>query len=165
MTIEKDLASRLLAAQLFRLVESDGSNQLNLRHQDFKLHSSSTMRGIRLISFSGAFLNSDRMATLPFTIAFSRTNRGVRAVPAQFVAAGIRTPHSNILAFCSVIDFLESTGEFPQADGLSEHIGYITKGGALSHRTAICAEYASFRERSIKALPYDDSLLLLAEAA
>jgi hypothetical protein len=165
MKIEKNLAGKLLAAQLFRLVESDGANPLKLRSQDFTLHASSVMRGIRHIAFSGAFLNNDRMATLPFTIAFSRAQHGVRAIPAQFAAAGIRSPRSHTLAFCSVIDFMESIGELSRADGLSEHIGYVTKGGTIPHRAAICAEYASFRERSIKALPYDDSLLLLGEAA
>lgn len=161
---DQDLCGKLLAAQLFRLSESDNISKRSVRAADFKLipsYSRNIAGTHRLIAFSGVFIDKNGVTTLPFTVSFTSSARGLRAVPPQFCAAGIGTPLSRILAMLSVIDYLESVDELSRRDGLEQQVSHMTKGGALTERSELCAAYPTFRERAIKSLPYDDSLLLL----
>ncbi|TDN69092.1 hypothetical protein [Paraburkholderia sp. BL10I2N1] len=162
--INKTIASSLLAAQFFRLAADDGINKLDLDTSSFEFVPTATRRSSSLVAFSGFFING-RVTTIPFVISFSKTSKtsaSMRAMPMQFTASCIGSQRSRLLAMLSVIDYLERDGELPPADGLVEHISYLTKGGVLTDRAAICKEYPAFRERAAKDLPYDLSLEVLA---
>ncbi|HKR39830.1 MAG TPA: hypothetical protein VJU59_09145 [Paraburkholderia sp.] len=158
--IQKKLASSLLAAQLIRLSESGKTQQIN--PSDLEFIANVCRRNSRPISFSGVFINGSGLSIMPFNTAFSNSLRGDnRASPFQTAIAGVFKARDRILGFLALIDYLETVGELPRADGLAEHIQYITKRGKMTERAMLVSEYPEFRTAAAKSLPYDDSVILL----
>ena len=151
------LAASLLRAQMFRLLEGDGNNVLDVKADRFKLVPTVTKRGNdRLLAFSGVFIN-ERITVMPFTVSFSETPKdGTKAILRQFATGGIGSYKSRVLAFLSVIEYLESVGLLGSGS-FNMHIQSLTMPHAIQDRVDACEYYPEFRRRAIRDLPYDDA--------
>jgi hypothetical protein len=163
-TYSNPLASDLLRAQLFRLLEGDGNNVLGLKAENFRLVPTVTRRGNdRLLQFSGVFVN-DRVTVMPFTVSFSdHPKEGSKAILRQFAAGGIGSYKSRVTAFLSVIEYLESVAIL-SSGSFRMHIQSLTMPQAIKDRVDACEAYPEFRRRACRDLPYDDAVVLLGEA-
>uniref|UniRef100_E1T7E8 Uncharacterized protein n=1 Tax=Burkholderia sp. (strain CCGE1003) TaxID=640512 RepID=E1T7E8_BURSG len=153
-----------LAAKLFRI-----SNPLKSFNPDFsKIRFVSNLNRMpgdprhAVALFSGCFIIGTETVALPFSMAFSGRNRRPISSLAQFSYFDARL-EVRILAYLSVLDFLEDIGELPDGSR-AEHMRRILskRPGA---RREVCDGYPAFCERAAKDLPYDLSLELLGEAA
>lgn len=156
-----------LSAKLFRIASvcNDGFDPAQLAQfqlvpqfmrTDFKSEDKSDTRTYSMITaFSGAFIKGQEYTTLPFIVSFSN-REGVSRSSVGLFAIGCRVKtRERILAFMSVIDYLESSGELPRGS-LEEHARRITQSGKLADRVAAVAEYKEFCTRASRDLPYDD---------
>ncbi|WP_334070669.1 hypothetical protein [Burkholderia ambifaria] len=156
-----------LAAKLFRLasVNHEGFEPVQLSNfqlipkvtlTSFKSKDKSDTRTYSKITmFCGVFAKGLDYTTLPFIVSFN-TRAGVpRASVGQFAIGCRVTTRERILAFMSVIDYLELSGDLPSGS-LEDHARRITMSGKLSERAAIVDEYKEFCTRASRDLPYDD---------
>ncbi|WP_025599578.1 hypothetical protein [Burkholderia sp. WSM2230] len=139
-----------LAAKLFRI-----SNPLKHFEPDFeKIRFAAEVHRAngKVVLFSGCFLIGADTVAMPFSIAFSGRDGQRLSSLAQFAFFDAR-PDARILAFLSVIDFLEETGELPLGS-LRVHTARII-GKNPGRRKDLCDGYPKLCERSAKDLPYD----------
>lgn len=161
-----------LRAKLFRLASANNADFESIQISDFQFvpqmtrtafkseDKSDTRTYSKITMFSGAFAKGLDYTTLPFIISFSERAGVPLSSVGQFTIAcrcGIR---ERVLAFLSVIDYLELSGDLPDGS-LSEHSRRLTQGGKLTDRAATVAEYKEFCARASRDVPYDD----LMEAA
>ncbi|RQS98658.1 hypothetical protein DF048_05740 [Burkholderia seminalis] len=109
----------------------------------------------RITAFSGAFAKDFDYTTLPFIVSFSYRAGVPRASIGMFAISCRMTVRERILAFLSVIDYLELSGDLPSGS-LEGHKRRITQSGQLTDRAAIVDEYDEFCTRASRDLSYDD---------
>lgn len=144
----------LLAAKLFRL-----SNPLKSFEPEFdkiriitNFNREPGRKNGELVLCSGCFLIGAETVAIPFSIAFSgRDNRRTSSL-AQFSYFDSRL-EVRLLAFLSVLDFLEDIAELPLGSRAA-HMGRIVSKRP-GHRKEVCDRYPAFCERAVKDLPYE----------
>jgi len=118
----------------------------------------------KVTAFSGVFAKGLDYTTLPFIISFSQ-RAGVPISSIGQFAIGCRVGmRERVLAFLSVIDYLELCGDLPDGS-LEGHVCRLTHGGKLTERALAVSEYQDFCTRAARDLPYDDSLIVMNEMA
>ncbi len=156
-----------LQAKLFRLasVNNTGFEPSNLA--DFHLipnfirtafksdDPNDTRTYSRITAFSGAFAKGFDYTTLPFIVSFNYRAGVPRASIGMFAISCRATLRERILAFMSVIDYLELSDDLP-IGSLDGHKRRITMSGQSTDRAAIVDEYEDFCARASRDLPYDD---------
>ncbi|RKT25472.1 hypothetical protein B0G69_1188 [Paraburkholderia sp. RAU2J] len=153
-----------LAAKLFRIASP--LKKFNPNFDEIRIVSNFNRRPgdprCGLVMYSGCFVVGAETVVLPFSIAFSGRNGRSTSSLAQFSYFDARLD-VRILAFLSVLDFLEATGELPLGS-LAAHTNRIVSKRP-GCRKEICDSYPEFCERAAKDLPYDMSLEVLGAAA
>lgn len=162
-----------LQAKLFRLasVSNDGFEASNL--VDFQLipkvnltsykseDPSDTRTYNKITMFSGAFIKGMDFTTLPFIVSFSYRAGEPRAAIGQFAIGCRLAANERTLAFLSVIDYLERSGDLP-AGSLQKHKVRLTQSGQRPERAATVDGYEEFCERALRDVPYDDMIAAAA---
>ncbi|KWA08766.1 hypothetical protein [Burkholderia territorii] len=157
----KSICEKLLIAQIARLSNASGANRQTVSASTLKLVTHRT-DAHGLVWFSGCFLDGDHGAVIcPFNLTLSKHEDKLRSATFQFAISSIRGKESRLLAFYSMIEYLERSGALPPERGLSYHVNRLTRNGTLGFRVALVEDYAQFRVRAAKDLPYDDSLIAL----
>lgn len=156
-----------LTAKLFRLASVNNEGFEPTRLSDFQLIPKIILASFKsddqsdaetynkITMFCGTFANGLDYTTLPFVVSFN-TRMGVqRAALGQFAIGCRVATRERILAFLSVVDYLELSGDLP-GGSLEDHSRRLTKSGKLTERVAIVEEYKEFCTRAARDLPYDD---------
>lgn len=160
-----------LKAKLFRLAAVGRHEFENRNPMDFEMIASIPKKmpveingkNVNLPPFFAAtFRDATASTVLPVILSFTPNATGKLSAALGQLAIGCRVSlRERILAFLSIISYLEDVDEMPNGS-LRAHIQRITAGGALKDRVAIADEYPQFCERAAKDLPYDTSLEVLA---
>ncbi|AOI92779.1 hypothetical protein [Burkholderia pseudomultivorans] len=156
-----------LTAKLFRLASINNEGFEPTQLPDFQLipkivltsfksgDQSDTGTYNKITMFCGVFAKGMDYTTLPFVVSFNYRAGVPRAALGQFAIGCRVATRERILAFLSVIDYLELLGDLP-GGSLEDHARRLTKSGKLTERVAIVDEYQEFCTRAARDLPYDD---------
>ncbi|WP_175720768.1 hypothetical protein [Burkholderia anthina] len=156
-----------LTAKLFRLASVNNEGFEPTKLTDFQLIPKIVLTSLRsgdqsdagtynkITMFCGVFAKGLDYTTLPFVVSFNARAGVPRAALGQFAIGCRVATRERILAFLSVIDYLELLGDLPEGS-LEDHARRLTKSGALTERAAIVHEYKDFCTRAARDLPYDD---------